>query len=45
LARTLIARYVEQNGYAPPHAFVNAMMACPLPGTEVYTAVVAPFAE
>ena len=38
----LVAHYVERHGYAPPAAFVAAVLACPLPGTPEYEAAVAP---
>jgi len=38
----LVAHYVQAHGYAPPAAFVAAVMACPLPGTPEYAAAVAP---
>ena len=44
-APEMIAHYVERHDYAPPEEFASAVMACPLPGTEAYATLVAPFAE
>ena len=38
----MIAHYVERHEYAPPQAFVDAVLACPLPGTPEYDAASAP---
>jgi len=42
----MVAHYVDEHGYAPPISFVQALMACPLPGTREYAALVtaSPFA-
>lgn len=43
-APEMIAHYVERHGYLPPQPFVDAVLACPLPGTPEYAALAAPFA-
>jgi hypothetical protein len=41
----MIAHYVERHGYAPPSEFIEAVLACPLPGTPEYSTLVARFVE
>jgi hypothetical protein len=41
-APEMIAHYIERHEYAPPLDFVEAVLACPLPGTDGYAAAVAP---
>jgi hypothetical protein len=43
VAPEMVFHYVERHGYAPPPDFVAAVLACPLPGTPEYAALVAPF--
>lgn len=43
VAPQMVIHYVERHGYAPPPAFVSAVLDCPLPGTPEYAALVAPF--
>jgi hypothetical protein len=43
VAPELIVHYVQAHGYAPPRAFIDAVMASPLPGTQEYQAAVAKF--
>ena len=40
----MIAHYVADHAYLPPPEFVQAIMACPLPGTPEYADVAEPFA-
>jgi hypothetical protein len=40
----MIAHYVDAHAYEPPRLFIDAVLAGPLPGTEEYVRVVAPFA-
>jgi hypothetical protein len=41
----MIPHYVEAHDYLPPRAFVEAVLAAPLPGTPAYAAAVAPFVQ
>jgi hypothetical protein len=41
----MIAHYVGEHEYLPPPAFIAAVMACPMPGTDEYVAAAAPFAN
>jgi hypothetical protein len=41
----MVAHYVEQHGYAPPSAFVTAVMASPLPDTNEYKTLSEPFRQ
>jgi len=43
VAPEMVSHYVETHGYAPPSAFVAAVMSAPLPGTEEYTILVRQF--
>jgi hypothetical protein len=36
VAPEMIVHYVEQHGYAPPAAFIAAVLSSPLPGTQAY---------
>lgn len=42
-APDMIDHYVETHGYAPPPEFIEAVLACPLPGTPEYEAAVSRF--
>ena len=33
----MIVHHVEEHRYLPPHEFVDAVFACPLPGTDEYS--------
>jgi hypothetical protein len=44
-APQMIAHYVEKHNYAPNSKFIDAVLACPLPGTEEYRVIAAPFRE
>jgi hypothetical protein len=39
----MIAHYVRVHEYLPPQEFIDAVLVAPLPGTEDYDEVVAPF--
>ena len=39
----MVAHYVTHHGYRPPEAFVDALLACPIPGTPAYAEAVTPF--
>jgi hypothetical protein len=43
VAPDMIAHYVSQHGYAPPRAFVEAVLRCPMPGTPEYAKAVRGF--
>jgi hypothetical protein len=45
VAPEMVAHYVDDHGYLPPADFVEAVLACPIPGTEEYELAVAPFIE
>ena len=45
VAPEMVAHYVEAHSYAPPDAFVGAVLRCPLPGTPDYVRAVEPFLE
>jgi hypothetical protein len=38
LAPKLLAHYIDQHNYVPPAAFCEALLRCPLPGTDEYSA-------
>lgn len=42
-APVMIYHYVEKHGYLPPSEFIDAVMACPIPGTAEFTKLAAPF--
>ncbi len=39
----MLSHYVEAHGYAPPQAFIEALMSAPSPGTDEYAAQIALF--
>ena len=39
----MIAHYIEHHRYAPPPAYIDAVMSGPLPGTREYVTAVAPY--
>lgn len=39
----MIVHYIEQHGYSPPSDFIEAVLACPLPGTPEYEAAASRF--
>ena len=43
VAPEMVAHYVDEHGYLPPADFVEAVLACPIPGTDEYASAVAPF--
>jgi hypothetical protein len=43
VAPEMVSHYVDTHGYRPPDAFVAAVLACPLPGSEEYGQAVAAF--
>ena len=43
VAPEMLPHYVEVHGYHPPAEFIRALMESPLPGTDEYRTVVAPF--
>ena len=45
VAPEMVIHYVEAHQYSPPQAFIDAVMACPLPGTPEYGARAARFVQ
>jgi hypothetical protein len=45
VAPEMIAHYVEAHDYVPPHAFVEAVMRAPLPGSSEYVSALRHFAD
>lgn len=43
VAPEMISHYVEVHRYRPPHDFIVAVMASPMPGTEAYQVAAEPF--
>jgi hypothetical protein len=41
----MVSHYVDAHRYRPPDVFVQAVLACPAPGTIEYTGAVAAFRE
>lgn len=42
-APEMIYHYVEKHAYLPPKEFIDAVMACPMPGTLDFIKAAAPF--
>jgi len=40
----MILHYVKEHGYLPPADFVEAVMACPIPGSDEYRKAAKAFA-
>jgi hypothetical protein len=43
VAPELVVHYIEEHGYSPPAAFVEAVLRSPLPDTEEYQLITEPF--